>query len=120
MPSETVAGWTVSAAECAAGRSTSPAPWAPWEPATSGSAVPTSALFSPFALRPGRACASRAAAPATAAAATLVPLTVVNRGEPSAFVPGAEVTTPTPGPTSSGLIPPSKASPCDENAATRA
>ena len=67
----------------------------------------------------GRAWASSAAAPATVAAAALDPLTVTNRGEPSALAPGSEVARPTPGATRSGFTRPSNASPDDEKLATR-
>ena len=46
---------------------------------------------------PGRAWASSAAAPAAEAAATLVPVTEVNAGSPSAGRAGSEVAMPTPG-----------------------
>ena len=57
----------------------------------SESAVPVSSPSRSRAPRLGRACVSRAAAPPIAAAATLVPLTVPNRGVPSSFVPGSAV-----------------------------
>src|SRR5262249_50824856 len=64
---------------------------------------------------PGRACARRAAAPAADAAATLVPVTDVYTGAPSA-VDGSEVAIPTPGAETCGASSPPKVSPREENA----
>ena len=78
-------------------------------------APPTSSARSVSALASGLASASSAAAPAATAAAALEPLTVANCLRP----PGSDVTRPTPGARTSGLIPPSNARPHDENGAAR-
>ena len=75
-------------------------------PTSSGRAEARSARRSSAAPSRGRACASTAAAPATTAAEALDPLTVANRGVPSAFAPGSAVSRSTPGATRSGFTPP--------------
>ena len=52
------------------------------------------------------------------AAPALVPLTVPYRAAPPSERPGTDVARPTPAAASSGLTPPSKASPREENGAT--
>ena len=80
---------------------------APGSTPPDGRAEPVSRLARSDAVRPGRACASSAAAPATVAAETLVPVAVVNAGSPSPAFPGSDVWIAIPGAVSCGAsIPP--------------
>ena len=117
-PNASDAGAAVTSVAVAPPTSIRPAPCDATGSPASGRAEPTRSPFSASASRYGRACARSAAPPPTSAAATLVPLTVPKRAEPSGFVPGSAVSSATPGATTSGLTRASNASPDDENCAT--
>ena len=98
-----VAGCETSSTPAAAPISTSPSPCAACGVPRRLSAVPTSALRSSGAVSSGRAWTAMAASPATTAAAALAPSTSTKRDFAPGVTPGSTVTTPTPGPATSGF-----------------
>ena len=118
-PKPTAAGSAITSAALAAAASTTPAPCAVVGLSGVGAAVPTRTPFSAGASSQGRIWASTAAAPPASAAAALEPLIVPYRADLSAFLPGSAVTSSTPAIATSGLTPPPKERPWEENGAIR-
>ena len=119
-PKPTAAGSAITSAALAAAASTTPAPCAAVGLSGVGVAVPTRTPFNAAASSPGRIWASTAAAPPASAAAALVAADrPVPGGAGRRSSPGSAVTSSTPAIATSGLTPPPKARPCDENGATR-